>query len=168
MFTFKVGEESIMPKKKEKPESIVEKIIKELLDHLETKAQIKVSQDQEGAVHVYLETEEPGVLIGYHGQTLASIQLLTAMMVYRQQGEWVRVVVDVNDYRERREEALRRIALATAQKAKFSGESQALPPMSSAERRIVHLALADDPEVETVSEGEDWQRRVVVKPKPES
>lgn len=154
-----------MPKKKTDPKSIIEKIVKELLDHLAAEARIEVSQDQEGFVHVHLETDEPGVLIGYHGQTLAAIQLLVGMITYRQQGEWVRVVADVNDYRAKRQESLGRIALAVAQKAKFSGEPQALPPMSSAERRIIHLALAEDPEVETVSEGEGRERRVMVMPR---
>ena len=69
------------------------------------------------------------------------------------------------DYRERRKESLERMALSAAQRIKFSGESQSLPAMSSAERRIVHLALVDDQEVETESEGEGMSRRVVVKPK---
>lgn len=147
-----------------KIESTIEKIAQELLEHLEVEAEVKVVQDKEELVTVFIKTEEPGVLIGYHGQTLDAIQLLLLMMAYRQLGEWTRILVEVNDYRQKRKESLERLALSLAQRAKFSGESQVLPPMSSFERRVIHLALAEDPEVETVSEGEEPERRVVVKP----
>lgn len=144
---------------------IVETLTKKLLKNLGVEAKAKFSQDKEGVVHVQLETDDPGVLIGYHGETLASIQLILAMMVYRQTNEWVRVLVNVGDYQERRQESLERMALSAAQKVKFSGEEYALPTMTPAERRIIHLTLADDPEVTTESEGEGRDRRVVVKPK---
>lgn len=146
-----------------KTESAIEKITKELLKHLEVEAEVKVAQDKEGLVTVFIKTEEPGILIGYHGQALDAIQLLLSMMAYHQLDEWVRILVEVNDYRQKRKESLERLALSLAQKAKFSGESQVLPPMSSFERRVIHLALTEDPEVETVSEGEGAGRRVVVK-----
>jgi spoIIIJ-associated protein len=73
------------------------------------------------------------------------------------------VLVEVNDYRQKRKENLERLAVSMAQKVKFSGRPQILSPMSSFERRIIHLALAEDAQVETVSEGEGKQRRVVVK-----
>lgn len=145
----------------------LKKITTQLLKGLEVEAKIELVEE-EALTRIKLKTDEPGILIGHHGQTLASIQLLLAMMVYRQSGEWARIVVDVNDYREKREETLQRMALSITQKVKFSGEPQALPPMPPAERRIIHLALADDPEVETVSEGEDENRRVVVSLKKEN
>jgi len=144
---------------------IVEETIKKLLKHLGVEVKAEISQDKEGVVHVQLETDDPGILIGYHGETLASMQLILAMMIYRQTSEWTRILVNVGDYRERRQESLQRMALSAAQKAKFSGEEYALPSMTPAERRIIHLALADDPEVTTESEGEDYNRRVVIKPK---
>lgn len=145
----------------------LKKITTQFLKELEVEAKVEIVEE-ETLTRIKLETDEPGILIGYHGQTLASIQLLMAMMVYRQSGEWARIVVDVNDYREKREETLQRMALSITQKVKFSGEPQALPPMPPAERRIIHLALADDPEVETISEGEDEDRRVVVSLKKEN
>jgi len=151
--------------KESKPD--LKKITTQLLKGLEVEAKVEIVEE-EALTRIKLETDEPGILIGYHGQTLASIQLLMAMMVYRQSGEWARIVVDVNDYREKREETLQRMALSITQKVKFSGEPQALPPMPPAERRIIHLALADDPEVETISEGEDEDRRVVVSLKKEN
>lgn len=144
---------------------LVAKIAKDLLTELKVKTKLEVKKDEEGAILVQLETNEPGVLIGYHGETLAALQLILGMMVYRKQGEWSKVLVNVNDYRERREESLEKMALSAAQKAKFSQEPQSLPPMPPSERRIIHLALSEDEEVETESEGEDHNRRVVVKPK---
>ena len=143
----------------------VEESIKKLIDHLGVQAKAEVKEDKEGVTHIQLETDDPGVLIGYHGETLASLQLLLALMNYRQTNEWKRILVNVGDYRERRQESLERIALSAAQKVKFSGEEQALPFMTAAERRLIHLALADDAEVVTESEGEGRNRRVVIKPK---
>ena len=112
---------------------------------------------------IQLKTEDPGVLIGYHGQALAALQQMITMIAFKKNGEWVRVLVDVEDYREKRKEVLERMAISIAEKVKASGKSQLLPPMSSFERRIVHVILAERPEVETVSEGEGDQRHIVVK-----
>ncbi|MCX6724573.1 MAG: hypothetical protein NTV20_00525, partial [Candidatus Shapirobacteria bacterium] len=94
-----------------------------------------------------------------------AFQLLLALMGFRKLNEWTRVLVNVGDYREKREESLTNMAKSLAQKVKFSGTSQSLPPMSSAERRIIHLALAEETEMETISEGEGRDRHVVIKPK---
>lgn len=140
----------------------VKKVVKELLDHLEVKAKIKVTSDED-VYRIQLETEEPGILIGYHGETLRAFQRIVAMIVYRQTDEWLRIIVDVGDYRQRRQEVLEKMALAAAQKARFSKEAHSLPPMPPAERRIVHMALAKETDVETVSEGEGRDRYVVVR-----
>jgi len=144
---------------------LVKKLAKSLLKQLGIEAKIKISPRDEEIIYVQLETQEPGGLIGYHGETLASFQLILAMMTYRQSGEWTRILVNVNDYRERRQESLERMAFSSAQRVKFSGETQILPPMPPAERRVIHLALADDQEVMTESEGEGQNRRVLIKPK---
>lgn len=142
---------------------VIDRVVKKLLELVEVKTDVKVSEGESDEVLVQLESEEPGLLIGYHGQALAAIQQIVNLIVYRQIGEWPRVVVNVGDYWQRRRETLERMAKAVAQKVKFSGECQALPPMAPGERRIVHLSLADDPEVETTSEGEGEERRVVIR-----
>lgn len=152
-------------KKSKKRIEVVKELTKELIKRLGVKVKAEISEDKEGVAHVQLETGDPGMLIGYHGETLASFQLILAMMVYRKTNEWTRILVNVGDYRERRRESLERMALSVAQKVKFSGEEYALPSMTPAERRIIHLALADDPEITTESEGESYNRRVVIKPK---
>jgi spoIIIJ-associated protein len=141
-----------------------EKITNELFSLLETKVGLEIKEEEDG-VAIQFTTDEPGILIGYHGQALQALQLLIAMIGFKKNGEWTRVLVNVGDYREKREESLTNMAKSLAQKVKFSGTSQSLPPMSSAERRIIHLALADDQEVETVSESEGRDRHVVIKPK---
>ena len=141
-----------------------EKITNELFSLLETKVGLEIKKEEDG-VAIQLTTDEPGILIGYHGQALQALQLLITMIGFKKNGEWTRVLVNVGDYREKREESLTNIAKSLAQKVKFSGASQSLPPMSSAERRIIHLALAEEQEVETVSEGEGRDRHVVIKPK---
>jgi len=141
-----------------------EKITQELFSLLSTKVGLEIKEEEDGVI-IQLTTEEPGILIGYHGQALQALQLLIGLIGFRKTGEWTRVLVNVGDYREKREESLTNMAKSLAQKVKFSGTSQSLPPMSSAERRIIHLALADDQEVETVSESEGRDRHVVIKPK---
>jgi len=141
-----------------------EKITQELFSLLATKVGLEIKEKDDGVV-IQLATDEPGILIGYHGQALQALQLLIGLIGFKKTGGWTRVLVNVGDYREKREESLTNMAKSLAQKVKFSGTSQSLPPMSSAERRIIHLALADDQELETVSEGEGRDRHVVIKQK---
>lgn len=143
---------------------VIEEITQDLLNHLEVEAKVSV-EESEGVLNIQLETDQPAILIGYHGETLAAIQLMVGMIAWRKLGEWTRVLVNVGDYRQRRKESLGRMAFSVSQKVKFSGQPQALPPMSAFERRIIHLALSSDPEIETASEGEGKERHVVVRPK---
>ncbi len=142
----------------------ISQTIKKILELLEIKAEVKIEEKEE-VFNVNLQTENPGILIGYHGETLFSLQLILGMIIYRKLGRWVRVVIDVGDYRAHRREVLERMALSAAQKVKFSQEEYIFPPMSSAERRIIHLALANNPDVTTESRDEGFERRVVVKPR---
>jgi len=143
---------------------LIEEFLKEILSYLGIEASFKLEEKQE-AVFVNLETPTPGILIGYHGRTLFALKRILALIVYRHGGEWPKIVLDVGGYRQKREETLKRMALSFAQKVKFSGQEQELPPMSSEERRIIHLVLNGDPEVITESRGEGKERRVVIKPK---
>ena len=138
-----------------------------LLENLGISAKLELKEDKEKSILVQIETADPGILIGFHGETLASFQLILSLMVYRQTKEWTRILVNVGDYMEKRQASLQQLALSASQKVKFSGKEYFLPPMTSAERRIIHLILAEDPEVKTESEGEGYQRRVVVRPKKE-
>jgi spoIIIJ-associated protein len=142
----------------------VKKLTEKLLDLLEPSIRFEIDE-KEDVISINFKTDSPALLIGYHGEALDSFQFILSIMAYRKLEEWVRIMVDVADYRQRRQESLERMALSLAQRVKFSGEQHPLPPMSPPERRIIHLALANQPEVETVSEGEGRERRVVIKPK---
>jgi spoIIIJ-associated protein len=143
---------------------IIEKITQEVLERLEIKSSF-TTEAKEDLIEINFQTENPAILIGWHGETLNSLQLILQLIAYRKLGTWVRILVDTGDYRQRRAEALKRIALSVAQKVKFSGNEQELLPMNASERRIIHLALAQEAGVETESRGEGYDRHVVVKPK---
>lgn len=145
---------------------IVQEIVEELLELLRVEAKVEVGEDKENeAVKVQIETEEPGILIGHHGETLNALQLILGLIINKKLEEWQRIIVNVGDYREEREKQLKNLALNTAQKVKFSREPAILTGLSSFERRIIHLALAEHPDIVTESEGEGNYRRLVVKPK---
>jgi len=141
---------------------LFKEIVEDLLKELELKVEAKVTQDED-LVSVQLKTDEPGILIGYHGQTLAALQLVVALMGFKKLKEWTRLVLNVGDYRQKRKEVLERMAEMISQKVISSGKAQDLPPMPPIERRIVHLFLAENGKVESFSEGEGRDRHVVVK-----
>jgi len=145
-------------------EKLIKKNTEELLEKLGIEAEIEVEEKEEGC-HIQIETADTGILIGYHGETLASLQLILSLMVYKKTGAWSRLVVNVGDWRQRREEVLRQMALGAAEKVIATGEVATLPFLSSFERRIIHLTLADHPQVETISEGEGEERKLIIKPK---
>ncbi len=144
----------------------IKKIAEEFLDKLGIKGSVTVTEDEGNeVVNLQIETEDSGYLIGYHGETLEAFQLLLSLMVYKKLTTWKRLVVNVGNYREDRLEQLKKLALNVAQKVKFSGEAQVIPNLSPSERRMIHLSLADHPDVFSESEGEGEERRLVVKPK---
>ncbi len=154
-----------MPKAKKKNQTeVVKEAAEALLASLEIPAQVTVEL-VEDVYQVKIETEESGLLIGFHGETLSSFQLILGLVVYKRLGEWIRVVAEVGDYRARREQQLRQMAESYAASVIASGQPLALPFLPPIERRIVHLALQDRTDVVTESEGEGNQRRVVIKPK---
>lgn len=143
---------------------LVRNLATELFDHLNQEVEIEVVKEEE-AIKVNISSDDPGPLIGFHGKTLSSIQLILGLMVFRKLGEWQQIVVDVDEYRQEQSERLQNIALNSAKRAKFSGRPVALSPMTPFERRIIHLTLNDDPNVTTESEGAPPQRYVVITPK---
>ena len=151
-------------KKADDGTEVVKLAAEELLQKLEINATVG-AELVDGVYQVKVETEESGLLIGFHGETLSSFQLILGLIAYKKLGEWVRVVVEVGDYRARREEQLRQMAESYAAQVLTTGQPIALPPLPPIERRIIHLALQERADVETVSEGEGNFRRVVVKPK---
>lgn len=143
----------------------VKKITEDLLQRLEITGAVSVITDETGAFRVGIETEETGLLIGYHGRTLESFQILLTIIVSKKMDSWVKVYVNVGDYREKREEALMLVAQRAAERALSLGRPVELARLSPSERRIVHLTLSGDSRVETESVGEGSDRILLVKPK---
>ncbi|OGG24063.1 hypothetical protein A3A79_02605 [Candidatus Gottesmanbacteria bacterium RIFCSPLOWO2_01_FULL_43_11b] len=143
----------------------VKQITEELLSKLEISGSLSVDIDETGAYRVHIETEETGLLIGFHGKTLESFQIILSIMVSKKLEEWVKVYVNVGDYREKREEALMYMAQRAAERALASGRPVELTRLSAAERRVIHLTLSGDDRVATESIGEGDSRVLVVKPK---
>jgi spoIIIJ-associated protein len=109
--------------------------------------------------------DDLGALIGRRGETLRDLQFMTRLITSRRIGTWPNLVVDVEGYKTRREDSLRSLARRVADQVRRSGQAMALEPMPAHERRIVHLALRDDPDVYTESTGKDERRKVQILPK---
>ncbi|MGI6558939.1 MAG: RNA-binding cell elongation regulator Jag/EloR [Limnochordia bacterium] len=122
-------------------------------------------QMEDESIRVNLSGEGLGLLIGRRGQTLDALQYLAGMVGNKDGGPWLRVLVDAEGYRERREESLRGLALRSADKARRNGRRVVLEPMNAHERRIIHISLQDEEGVSTYSEGVEPYRRVVISPR---
>lgn len=118
---------------------------------------------KDGCLEVNFDGEDMGILIGKRGQTLDSLQYLTSLVVNKGKSTYIRVKLDTEDYRRRRKETLENLARGIAYKVKKTRKPVVLEPMNPYERRIIHSALQGNKFVETVSEGEDPYRHVVVK-----
>jgi spoIIIJ-associated protein len=143
----------------------IKKVAEELLEKLEITGSVSINTDESGAFRVHIETEETGLLIGFHGRTLESFQLILGMIVGKQLGKWERIYVNVGDYREKREEALMYMAQRAAERALASGRPVELSRLSASERRVIHLTLSGDERVKTESEGEGSERKLIISPK---
>ena len=132
-----------------------------LLEHMEITAEIRVYQPEEGRYKVILEGAGMGALIGRRGETLDAIQQLTNYSVNRN-GARVRIQLDAEGYREKREQSLQNLARKEAAKVVKYRRSRTLEPMNAYERHVIHTALQDFPGVNTYSTGVDPNRRVVI------
>jgi spoIIIJ-associated protein len=143
----------------------IKKVAEELLEKLEITGSVSIDTDESGAFRVHIETEETGLLIGFHGRTLESFQLILGMIAGKQLGKWERIYVNVGDYREKREEALMYMAQRAAERALATGRPIELSRLSASERRVIHLTLSGDERVKTESEGEGSDRKLIISPK---
>jgi len=130
-----------------------------------TTATLRNAHDPDaGGPVIDIQGEDSGLLIGRRGETMQALQFLVSLMVNRKTDEQVRVMVDVESYRARREKAVHDMAIRVAGKVASTGRSIALEPMSPSERRVVHMALADNPRVSTESIGSGNSRKVTIIP----
>ena len=140
----------------------VEDFLKNTMKAMDMEVELKTEIDQDGALCVDMSGEHMGILIGKRGQTLDSLQYLANRVANKHQEGYVRVKLDTENYRARREETLRHLAKNIAHKVKRNRRPVALEPMHPYERRIIHSALQSDPYVMTHSEGEEPFRKVVI------
>jgi spoIIIJ-associated protein len=143
-------------------------ILEQLLDHMGFDVKVDVESGETSRLNVVGDGEERealGALIGRKGERLSALQHLVNLMLSREMGAWTRVLVDVEDYRGRRERQLREIAERAASRVVETGKMLQLEPMPALERRWVHLALRNNADVSTQSIGEEPNRRIVVLPR---
>ena len=167
----------VAKKEEAKPAEAAVESAKEFLQKIFNAMRIEVVMEKfinknEGMVTFKLHGSDMGILIGKHGQTLDSLQYLTNLVANKNSAERIRIVIDIEDYRERRVETLNRLALRLADKVKRTGERVVkvkrtgervvLEPMNPHERKIIHVALQNDRRITTLSEGEEPYRRVVI------
>ena len=142
----------------------IEKIIKKFFISLGIDAKLIISEDEE-AIGVTLETDDTGIIIGYHGETLEALQLILSLLLAKEQGAFKRVSLEVGDYKKNRSEWLERLAQDAKERALSESKEVYLSDLKSWERRVIHLLLQDDKEVASESTGEGKDRVLVIKPK---
>ena len=144
----------------------IKKTAQKLLDLLGVKGDIEVGEDKENeALSVNITTDEAGILIGRHGETISAFQVVLGQILQRQTGEWQRVLVDTEDYRTKQQEMLKSMAEQAAERVKQTGDPYTIYDLTSSQRRFVHMVLSEDPQIITESEGEGRERHLVVKPR---
>ncbi|HEY66369.1 MAG TPA: protein jag [Caldilineae bacterium] len=146
-------------------------LLQGLLDHMGIRAKVrsyvgeKPDEQSEPPLILNIEGEDLGILIGRRGDTLAALQYIVRLMVNHRRRRWINIIVDVEEYKARRERQLRQLALRMAERVVRTGKPVRLEPMPARERRIIHLALRDHPHVTTQSVGEGERRRVTIRPR---
>jgi spoIIIJ-associated protein len=161
------------PEDKGEPDELLnlaEETVSKLLYHMNMEAQVSAhyqesDREDRRTIHVDVRGDDLSILIGRRSETLNAFQYVASLMVGKEVQQWVQLVVDVEGYRSRRESQLRRMARRMAEQALKTGRRQVLEPMSSNERRIIHLELRENPAVTTESVGEDPHRKVTIIPK---
>ncbi len=138
----------------------------QFLDTLGISAKATVTFDPEGEIYtISLETPDPAPIIGYHGDTLSSLQLILGLHLKHLTGDWVNISINVNDYRERREASITAMVDSAVTQVVASKTPITLAPLPANERRVVHVYLDGHKDVTTSSVGEGRSRSVVISPK---
>lgn len=149
----------------EENKKILNELVEKLLDLMGVVAEHSIVYEEENqAFLIQIDSEkEIGLLIGVRGETINAVQTFIGMALKLRTGEWHRVIVNVGDWREKQADKLTELALSAAARAKETGDDQPLYNLSAADRRLVHMALVDDKEIETESFGEGEDRYLIIK-----
>jgi spoIIIJ-associated protein len=140
---------------------VAETFLQEITEKMGLNLKITV-QGNDSCVYVEMDGKDSGTIIGKRGQTLDAIQYLTSLVVNKDKEKYMRVVVDAENYREKRERTLEQLAYRLADKVVKSRKSVRLEPMNPYERKVIHATLQSNPKVTTRSEGEEPYRRVII------
>jgi len=147
---------------------VARNVVEELLEKMRVRASVLTSyieqtdRHNQNAIYVDIQGDDLSVLIGRQAETLNALQYISSLIVAKELGQWITLVVDVQGYRERRERQLRKLANRLADQAINTSRRQVLEPMPGNERRYVHLELRDHPDVTTESIGEEPNRKVTI------
>ncbi len=150
------------------PVELARHVVEELITRMKVYAKVEAcympssSEPAENQIVVDIMGEDLSILIGRRSEVLNALQYITSLIVSKELGHWVPLLIDVQGYRTRREKQLRQLAKRMADQAVRSGRSQVLEPMSASERRIVHLELRDYPDIVTESVGDEPNRKVTI------
>lgn len=142
---------------------IAKQLTKGLLERMGAKAEVEGFL-KEGNLYLDIKGDQEGILIGKHGRTLESLQMLINRMVNKRLKNTLRVVLDIDDYRKRRGDSIAQMAIRLGDKAKRTGHPQTVGPFSANDRRIIHLTLKEDPDLKTESLGEGELKKVKIIP----
>jgi spoIIIJ-associated protein len=150
--------------------SIARETINIILEKMHVNADVTVKLGDGGSGHIQpilidIQGDDLSFLIGRKAETINALQYITSLIVGRELGHWVPLQIDVQHYRTRREDELRKLAKRIADQVIQTGRKQVLEPMPPNERRIIHIELRENPYVETESIGEDPRRKITVRPK---
>jgi spoIIIJ-associated protein len=142
-------------------------LLGDLIDHMGFDAEIDVSwaEGENAPLYLNIVGDDLGMLIGRHGETLASIQYLLRLMINQRIHRWTNIVIDVDGYKDRRSEQLTQMAQRMAEQVARTSRPMALEPMPANERRLIHMALRNHPDVYTESSGDADRRKVQILPK---
>jgi spoIIIJ-associated protein len=143
-------------------DSIAEDFLKDVFENMGVKDTTIHTSLENDVLNINVEGENMAILIGRRGQTLDSLQYLTSLVVNKDREDYIRVILDTENYRKKRKETLERLANKLAYKAKKMRKDIVLEPMNPYERRIIHSALQGNPHVSTRSEGDEPYRKVII------
>lgn len=147
-----------------KSEKTNEQIIKDLFEAVGITDSFEITENED-MLDVVIASEDPGLIIGHHGDTLDALQLVISLMLAKNNGEYKRVSVEVGDYKKNRSDYLDNLAAQTKERALSENREIFLPNLKPWERRIVHLRLQEDDQVISESVGEGKERTLVVRPR---
>jgi spoIIIJ-associated protein len=146
------------------PDKAITEFLKQVIEAIGLDVRFQVRPEEE-CWRVDFEGRDVRILIGRRGETLNSLQLITSLVINKHMENKVRLIMDAEGYRERREETLRRLARRLTERVRRTRHEVALEPMTPNERRVIHVALQDNPWVETGSTGEEPYRKVIISPR---